>query len=67
MTIAQLKKVIEDAPDNTKILVSASDHSYREARAVITTAFYNRKYGWSEDVGEPESDSDKRRTALIIE
>ena len=68
-TVAQLRKILAELPDNAPVLLSYGDHSYRQPSAFSGTALLDKKHGWSEDCGEqftPESDYGKRVQALII-
>lgn len=52
MTVAQLKKLIENAPDDAILLAPGSDHSLRTVHATIGTALQESRTDWTEDHGE---------------
>jgi hypothetical protein len=69
MTVGDLKKLIQDVPDNVPILVPGEDHSLREVDPQVGTALKESRYSWTEDFGEeytPEATCGKRTVALII-
>lgn len=69
-TVGQLKKLLQDVPDDTLVVVPASDHSYREVSASVTTAILDARYDHlSEDFGggyEPEHDDWKRINVVLV-
>lgn len=69
INVKELRALIADLPDNTPVLVTASDHSYRRTSACVTTAIYDRNAGWMEDwegVDDEEEGPVKRATVLVI-
>lgn len=70
MTVKELSEIIANMPGDAKVLVPSSDHSYRDADGMVTTALYLRRRGWTEDYGEehtPEAEYGKRMTVLVID
>lgn len=69
MNAGQLKELLKDIPDNARILIPSSDHSYLEVDVEYATALYDSKTRqWTEDHGEdttPEADYGKRLWSLI--
>lgn len=61
MTLGELKKL--DLPDDTPVLLSAPDHSYRECHAAVVTAIRCPYTGWSED---DEGLGGKRVPAIVV-
>lgn len=68
-TVGELKKLIADLPDDMKILVPSSDHSYYEAAVVVDEATYSKKYHhWSEHWEDiPLDKGDVKVDVLIVE
>ncbi len=66
-TVGELKKLIENIPDNTVILSPADDHNFDRVGLSIGTALYG-SHIWTEDHGEatPEKEFGKRYDVLIV-
>jgi len=71
LTVAHLRKLIENLPDDTRVLRPARDHSYEPASGSTGTALYDAESRiWTEDYGEdstPEAEYGKRHKVLIID
>jgi hypothetical protein len=66
MNVGQLRTLLANAPDDAVILVPASDHSYREVRAVLTTALGSKRDGYMEDFGEEFNESNAPRVQAVV-
>jgi len=69
MKIKQLKKLIDGLSDDTEILTSGRDHSYREPHIEVISALEERGGTWTEDYGEevtPEAEYGKRKIVLFV-
>lgn len=68
-TVGELKALIEDLPDDMKILVPSSDHSYYVGKIVVGEATYNKKYDcWCEFYDDiPLQKHEERVDVLIVE
>jgi hypothetical protein len=73
MNVAQLKKLLAEAPDNALIVIPGSDHSYRLATPEVTTALHDGETGqhmtMTEDFGEeitPESQCGHRINVVLF-
>ena len=67
-TVKELRKIIANAPDNTAVVISGDDHSYRFAQPELTTAMHDGSE-MSEDFGEdmtPEGEYGKRIPVLLV-
>ena len=68
MNVGKLKKLLENVPDNTVVLIPGIDHDYYEASGEFTTALKNNRT-WNEDWGDnntPEIEYGKRLPAFVI-
>lgn len=69
MNVKDLKKLLENAPDDAPVMVPSYDHSYREARCQLTTGLMEGRNQWTEDLGEdttPEAEYGKRLPILLV-
>lgn len=69
MKVRDLKKLLENAPDDALVMVPADDHGYREANCQLTTGLMESRNQWTEDFGEdttPESEYGKRLPILLV-
>lgn len=70
MKVKDAKKLLESCPDEAELVVSGSDHSYKRATAIKTTALFNDKYRQiTEDHGEdltPEKEYGERRVVVLV-
>ena len=66
MKALQLKKLLENVPDDTPILIPSIDHSYYEAHCRIETALYDKKMGWTEFYENPDKKWGVSLKAIII-
>lgn len=67
MTKLQLLLAIKSIPDDTPILVSAGDHSYRVADASVDSViFYPLHQIFDEDHGDENIEEGGKRIAAII-
>ena len=69
MKVRDLKKLLENAPDDAPVMVPAYDHSYREAHCQMTTGLMEGCNQWTEDYGEettPEAEYGKRLPILLV-
>lgn len=69
MNVGELKKTLENVPDDVPVLTSGRDHSYREVSALVGSALLEDGGTWTEDYGEemtPEADFGRRLQAVII-
>jgi hypothetical protein len=69
MNVRDLKKLLENAPDDALVMVPGHDHSYREAHCELTTGLKEGRNQWTEDYGEettPEAEYGKRLPILLI-
>lgn len=68
--VKDLRRIIEGLPDDTVLVVPASDHSFHEVGVCPGTALFDRKsLMWTQDCGEeltPEAEYGKRVNVLII-
>lgn len=71
MNVRKLREIINGLPDDAQLVVPSSDHSYRFAKAIPSTALYDSELRLlTEDHGEdqtPEADYGKRIQVLVIE
>lgn len=66
MNVGQLKKIIEDLPPETPVLVPGEDHSYYSGHAWVGTAV--RQDGmWFEDYDTENNPDEVVHTVLIVE
>ena len=63
ITVLTLKRLCENLPDDTPVLVPGSDHSYREPKAIVTTVAHEGVHCWGETWAESP---DPQVTALVI-
>lgn len=69
MTVRELRKLLETAPDDAPVLAPGPDHSYRAVEVHLGTALLEAREQWTEDHGEettPEAEYGKRIPAVII-
>lgn len=69
MNIGQLKKWLENVPDDTILVVPVGDHGYKEVDAGLTTGLRNHENEWTEDFGEditPEKEYGKRLMIVVV-
>jgi hypothetical protein len=70
MNLGQFRLLTRGLPDDTPVLVPASDHSYRSPDAEVGTALHDQKSRtWTEDYGEettPAAQFGARTKAVII-
>lgn len=69
MKVRDLKKLLENAPDDAPVMVSAHDHSYRETHCQMTTGLMEGPNQWTEDYGEEttlEAEYGKRLPILLV-
>lgn len=67
-TVGELKKLIENLPDQTRIVVPAPDHSFRFAKVGESTIMYDRaSRSLHEDFGDQPDESYVRVTVLVVE
>ena len=67
-TVAQLRKIIANAPNNAIVVITASDHSYAFGHPELTTALHDGSE-MNEDFGDdltPEGECGKRIDVLLI-
>ena len=70
MNVKELRKLLENEPDDAVILCPASDHNYRIANVSLDTALKDKDGNWTEDYGEeatPQKVYGKRLKVLIVE
>lgn len=65
MTIGKLKQLIENIPDETRIVISGSDHSYREGRASLIDAAESKGY-LGEWYGDPDHYDDPINVIQVV-
>lgn len=68
MTAGVLKKILENVPDETVVLVPGSDHSYRtifDKEVVYSSAELVDKFDYSEWFGSPQCGGEEVK-ALIL-
>lgn len=72
MQVQELIKKLQTADPRAYVVVPAEDHSYSNARVMISNnlyGLYRASSGWTEDHGEvvtPESDYGKRMPIVVI-
>lgn len=70
MNVGQLKKWLENVPDDTILVVPADDHGYREVDIGLTTGLRDHRHEWTQDHGEditPEKKYGKRFMIAVAE
>lgn len=70
MTVKQLKAILKGAPDDARVVSSATDHNYRDVHVTITTAVKDEFSNMSEDYGEadaPLEEGEKRIDVVVID
>ena len=70
MKAKDILAMLTNADPEAVLLLSVSDHGYREVSITITTALKERRGTWCEDHGEemtPEAQYGKRVAALVVE
>lgn len=69
MKVRDLKKLLENAPDEAPVMVPAPDHNYREAHCLLTIGLMDDHNNWAEDCGEETTlgvEYGKRLPILLI-
>jgi hypothetical protein len=66
MKVGQLRKLLENLPDDVSVLVPGHDHSYYEAHCKIGNALFDRKMGWTEDHESPDKQWGTRLKVIIV-
>lgn len=69
MIVKDLKKLLENAPDDAPVMVPGYDHGYREVHCQMTTGLMEGRNQWTEDYGEettPEAKYGKRLPILLV-
>ncbi len=70
MKVSDLKRLLQNAPDDALVMVSTNDHGYREAHCEFTTGMMKMRNQWTEDHGEdttPEAEYGKRLPILLVQ
>lgn len=69
VTVGDLRRLLENVPDDVPVLTPGPDHSYFGASARLSSALLEEGGTWTEDYGEettPEKVYGKRLQAIII-
>jgi hypothetical protein len=65
-----LRKLLNNVPDETPIVVPSADHGYLPSTCIVTTALHEERNKWTEDHGEqvtPEAQYGKRVKVIVIQ
>ena len=54
MKVGELKKLLENVPDDVDILVPGKIYSYKEAHCKIGNALFTKEMGWTKNYENPD-------------